>query len=798
MFKFYQFVMVINSEKSSENNKVATLKATEQLIGETELLLFTEKFNTNFAVFCTEGKEEYSNGQEIVNYVVDNGINYNGIHYVPLMAGASAMRCAKFLMVDNTIKEELLSHIHWNINTSKNLSAAKESKYNALSMSVTYKWDVAFSDSAFYGVLKMPSIDKVVVCKDATSKVTAEVDEVDDNNVVRHDSTTEHKFTDGVNIYIVDDRGLTEKQRKTLVKKLDAWSFRAPGFKGLFVPVLYTAVVAFMKQNHWSGVFTDNWGVEHHILGVQCVCFNSSFKWSKCVDSWNQYVDGFKKNHHEFRVCVKAHNEKAAMPYQMFGMLNIDNSRLGYYTDYAAKYINELNENQNKLLGGSLRKAVEMLPELNKHFYVKQQKQIAYGSKRRQVIGGKVPAFGYNLFAAPDTMCVMQHIAGLELTGIAAEHIVCNKYEAGMKVCAMRSPHLDWAYCIRTAEEPAFGMHCGNTMYFSVHDMSMSIMQMDYDGDHVFVTSDSHFVDDASYTLKSMNVRPLEYKPMDEVKTDNSGEDAFKDILKTMVPAPIGLHALTIVKNVSEGIDKDVVRIQTRMANIIIDAATHGGRNTVGGKVDQQVDEYMTKNGKKHPLPIFHMFAKGKLTEDGVNLIPEKSVDSYAVHNNYILDKYAMTTMCATKSTITTNGTYNHDDFVHCVRAMTYGGKERVLEGTQEMYKNLVHARKDIFDTLTEDSKKLFTSDYAEFIRMSAKEYAISIGVSYERVVDSIITTNMGSIINGDDFDCMMCRLMWDAFGDEIVENIRASVNAEWSDIEDEEDTFEDMDLDID
>lgn len=616
----------------------------------TELLRYLDSIgvasDTLMVVDHSFDKEARENGelQQMLNADVENGVMINGLRYEPLMAGASQMREAKSLWCNHEFALQIRKWFCLNVNTRK-LSANKSAKYAALTMSSSMPWGEAFPDNGLYGLYKQIDIDRVAVFKDVDNEVYGEFDRVFPDKVERNTPmSVEAKFTDGMSLYIVDDSHLTPNQRQRVIERMEAFTFRAPWFKGLAVPVLKSELCKWFLDHDKSMLVKDFWGNTVNLRDLQLISFGTTFKAAKAVASWESFKAAFKQYKREFSVCVMAHSRKLDIPYQQMQTVEFTSDEIRAIVDRHTEMMNEYTkpENAPKLLSGSMGKVVALVPELMNFWFIRQQMQTAYANKRRKVLGGRYMLASYNPFAAPDPVAVLEHLSGMTVSGqIAPKKVFCRLF-GEKRIDVTRCPHLDHAHAVRdNIRVKAYdGLYLGHTCFFAIGDATMPLLQMDYDGDHVNVTDDKLVVEAARRTSADIyHNRPLTYPAMDAVGNQNDPK-LFKRMIPNIKSAPIGLYANALTKiwagkePDSKGFDKirDDVDFLTRRANTCIDAATHGDDKSSGRA------EELTKKLAKTPMPMFHRYAKGKLDKNGIDVIPQNGEDGYKYYETSALD----------------------------------------------------------------------------------------------------------------------------------------------------------------
>ena len=724
-------------------------------------------------------KQKNENSQKNLDYILNNGITIKGIHYVWVMAGSSQLRKANCTFIDETMKEEFL---HWalcGVDDRRNLVANKTLVYRALSMSSTYSWCSKLPRNKFYGLMTMPNIDKVGVFKDINSVVNGVFDVVENDQVsFSVERNVEYKISDGIAYYIVDDEKLNSYEKVKLLKELESFTFRAPGFKGLMVPVLKSVLRNWIKFNKYNPVVKDFWGNEQNIMDLEVITFGSVFKWSKCIDNFSVYQKAFKELGHEFRVCVTAHKRMGDIPYQQMQTLQLNDRDADLLAKAAAKKMHDYSSAPYKLLAGAMSNAVELLPALLQDKFVFNCASQSYTSKRWSISGGRIPEVSLNPFAAPDTVAVFEALLGNKPEGvIAANHVYCNLFKANIDVDVTRCPHLDNAHCIRTvdkAEDTKLGFFIGSTMYFSCHDATMGALQMDFDGDHVNVTDNKFLVTKAKEAVSQLKNNPLYYEAKGS-KASYATDEQIVTLLSAIEPAPVGLYANTLTKLWANGVhtekEKEEAAILTEGANSCIDAAKYISGNSVeaaGFRGVRLIEEF---HGIK--LPEFHAYAKSSAF---VKHSLEDRMEKSAFYPQSCLDQYSRKFRAYCPETLVVEGIEDLQFDASMLVAKEYRrvpGLRRIPDGFFDRLVIANQGEQQQIETMENpDVREELAKINAEQIRKQVFDYAASVGCTETDAVNTIVS----SVYIQKNAPEAIKRVIWNCFGEDIVANIKANM----------------------
>ena len=554
--------------------------------------------------------KENEDAQAHLDEILNKGLYMGPAHYSLFMAGSGHLRKAQCVLIRDSIRNSFSYWLRCGVNDTINMVANKTLVYRAVScLSASRKWEEMTN-------LPQPSIEKVAIFKDVEVNVEGIFDVVTSGNVTCEKRIVTNKISDGFNMLIVPD--------ETTAEDMSSFTFRAPGFKGLLIPIKRSTLIDALNHLNLSHFVVDAFGVQRDLTKLDMISFCSTFKWSKCAN-WNEYIKNFKAMGHQFRICVKDHDAVADLPYQQFQTMMVDDNDFYTLCDrsvaYMAKYDKPLHASY--LLPKFVGKTARLYPSLFANDYIAEAVQIAYASKRWAILGGRIPAAVKYRFAAPDPVAVLLGMQKKPLINtIPGKHVVCSCYYAKTVVDVTRCPHLDNAHLLRKVWMPTrmlAGLYTGKTMYFSAHDASMNAMQMDFDGDHVAVCNSREIVEMARKSIHKWNNVPLYY----EAKGTKPGQVTREQIvtmLSGLEPAPVGLFANTLTKIYANGKMTDDVKrdiaFLTEGGNTCIDAAKYITGDS-GSMENPGAARARENYGRKLKKPMFLAYAKSSPMVEG-------------------------------------------------------------------------------------------------------------------------------------------------------------------------------------
>lgn len=730
-----------------------------------------------------EGAEKY---QKVLNDILTNGLDYEGHHYLMFMASSGQLRNAAHTLIRADIAASFRSWLLCNVNDTVNAVANKTLVYRAVSsMSSSYKWEEATA---------MPSIsiDNVAIFKDVESTVEGIFDEVTSGKVERKKLSVTNKITDGYAICVVDDEVEAE---------LDAFTIRAPGFKGFTSFVKRSSLVKAIEKLGLNPIVKDKWGAEKDLRTLQLITFASVFKWCKSIDSWETYVAGFKRGKHVFRVCVKDHKGTADMPYQQFQTLQASKEDVDFLAQRSIDVMAAYDDphNASHLLSKWMGKTARIYPDIFADEYTADLLQNAYASKRNKLAGGNIPHIAEYRFAAPDPVAVLQGLCGAEVTGmIAAKHVICNGYKPESLVDVTRSPHLDNAHCIRRVQrlpQEFEGLYTARTMYFSCKDATMNTLQMDFDGDHVCVSDNADIVRMALESLKTLKNVPLYYEAKGTKPGQVTKEDCI-NLLSNLEAAPVGLFANTLTKLWANGVatEEDLrnVAFLTEGGNTCIDAAKY-----ISGNAEDMTNPgarlAMETIGKKFKKPMFLAYKKSSPAVAGSF---EKAAANCRVYENSSVEQYSQRIVNEVPETLELDGAEEFDFRWKMLCNTTVGVKK--LSGLfgrdTGLFNKLAYAHADEWRSV--DHSELtavdqFMTEQVAKIRKSVFAFGAKNGFSMQETVNALVVGCYARTKENYEAD-QLKRTLWLCFGEELYNNVVANLGKEIEDDNDEE--FEDSD----
>lgn len=569
----------------------------------------------------------------LMTHYATSGFVKDDVNFAPLLAAASDTRKGQATWMNRQYAGAYWKWSMCGLDLTKITGKIAVNKYMAYQGLL---WSASKTFKEVFGIDIDPS--RVAICSDRYVKVTGIMD------VVHEDGTVEHGVLRTVEINAFDGMGAI----RTTLTDGESVTIRAPWVKAFVQACNWDEVIAWFKANTGSAKIETIYG-ERNLEELDVVLTVSCFKAAKLYDSWEQYEKAFRELGHEFAVCVREHKPHLkGLPYQQGQTLQGNDEDVEHFAQHSlatvAKY--EAAKEAVNLLSGYQKMVAIKYPALLKEVGTARTIQERIASRKRQMMGGKIPELGYNAFIAADMMAFWQGVAGMEITGsLKAGECSLLLHKEGL-TDVTRSPHLDNAHVLLyNVRKMAFVPEKTPTCFVNVFDLTTIRLRCDYDGDHVWYSQDEHLIDLVQRTAEVLMNLPIDWETPESSKGAITKATIAEYIANLLKGSEIGLYADALTKMWANGYDHDVCCWLTYAGNVLIDAAKHGNIKIEKPDAVKAVD--------KMSLPLFAAYAKaddsrpiGKYwfdrrlsvaTENGKDLVYESD---YKGNGEDILDVY--------------------------------------------------------------------------------------------------------------------------------------------------------------
>ena len=313
---------------------------------------------------------------------------------------------------------------------------------------------------------------------------------------------------------------------------------RMYGMKGLGVSFDwegYNAVKGYSK-NPDCYLITDIDGVVHDLReepDINVIMNTSVFKMKKHYGSWDNYVKCMEEcGFDELYICAINEDEpetKQLSRQMMQTLFAIDNQELHHMAKMSCDHLNTFadlkqatkimaEEDRDYMRRSNLGKLVTAYPDVMALDCVQKELKDRYTSMYDSAMCGELKVNGRYFFAVSDP-CAWADIrfgkkdpSDPTIGHLEAGECRCTGYPVAKELIALRSPHafMEWTTLTNV---PACVWLSSSAMYFSVHDLTFRVLQMDFDGDHVLVVDDPYLINIVKRIKREYNIPVIYYEP---------------------------------------------------------------------------------------------------------------------------------------------------------------------------------------------------------------------------------------------------------------------------------------------
>lgn len=547
---------------------------------------------------------------ELFKDLLADGFTHNNERYVYFSSSAGQIRQKKSVFIketlwnkhSNTIMAGLTTE---DINEKGGMSVNKLLAYKALCFSASQKREDF-------------DIDKVIVVDDVESVVNGQVDFIN-----REDYGIERKFMD-VNLEITDGAGMMLTRVST-----KSFQFRLPWCKGLLSPVPFDK---YIEETGASSKVKDIYGKEWDIIEdkIEVILFKSQFKMWNYYENWEEYKENFKQYNCEasFMNTEEDIIPNAKLNYQYLQQLvDVTDEELAELVANTNKNINLMGRDKDlmlEVLGAdetnahkdNFQEALELYPELLNDVHAKE----AIKDKKKAMVNdaraGKINIDGKYIYILPDWIAVLGSLFNVNESSrmLKDGQVRCRLYEEG-KVDLMRSPALSFEHAVRlnVFDNKLDNYYQTDAIYISSVDLVPKILQADFDGDKILVSSSKLFINIVERNHKAMDIVPLEYE-MGTAPAQFIDYDSIYESLKVAFSANIGVISNAIAKawntfDESGNVDLQTIKQLSAYNNFLIDMAKTLDLPKPNINIEKVWNKYIAPANK---LPAFFEFAKDK------------------------------------------------------------------------------------------------------------------------------------------------------------------------------------------
>lgn len=549
----------------------------------------------------------------ILKQILDRGIDIAGKHFIFYSSSAGQLKNQEITLLDVKFYEDNQSRLlcgltEENINAHGGINMGKFLAYKSLnlSMSVQSKYKI--------------NIDEVLVVKDFETLVN-----------------------DKVNYLDVDTFNIEETEMEVPVPHMDGAGMFMPGtlpcscqvrggwIKGAIFPFDFCK---FIEKNSCKSFILDAWNYPVPIKIVKqmkIILTQSQLKMWQYYESMDDYREKFKASGAEIAInnfaepVEKEYIRLSYQPIQTLPQEKFTEERVEQLCKKSVDYINQAKTDPDvalKIMGidmgkedirlDGLQMAIKLYPQLLSDGYVKKKVQESIKAERKRMQSGRIYVKGINRYICPDLYAFCQWLfCGEENPkGLIPQNHIYSKYyneQDISEVCCIRYPHLsDCEHGIRLLiqSEECTEWFSGDDIVISTHDLLTKTLQADVDGDHIFVISDSAFLD-----CLGEQKAPLYYRMGSAPKSQITRLEMYQCLERSFDNENIGnvSNAITKILN-EENPNLKLVRILCAYNNYVIDFP----KTQLSLDLKEYAAIYNKYKDQEMFPPYFFQYAKGK------------------------------------------------------------------------------------------------------------------------------------------------------------------------------------------
>lgn len=572
-------------------------------------------------------------------------VTYNGRKYKRIIVSSSHSRTQKAMLVEQSIWDKAMDILLCGLD--------RDTEYKFMS-----KWNsyigLAATDSIPVSMPNIVVVDDKEIRMKAKVDVVREIDTRDENGDIHRKFSVLHDKVKRIPTNLFDGAGIVT------VKKAEEWSkelnlnYIPASFQFRCIPCLKGKLYA-MPVEEFAKIYrvrkiVDINGKEWDLFDdkIECILTKSQFKFYdlyKSVQDWrtefDKKVHGYKRtfNISEFDVSYTELKDKTVMAYQPLQTLSLNKNEIGTLCAPTVKsYTNACSSVEGfmkfrGICGRDDKDSDIQWQEFPNYYhamyynhslfnddFIKKKIRQDLKSAKERAYAGKIEVRGNYQTLTPDLFALMQHIFGLEVTGLLKYNQIYSNYwnhhlEGTPWVDMIRSPHIamehspvqavtsgameKWFVCQKTGI--IVGVF-GNTI-------ALKANSADYDGDHVLTVDNPVICEAARRSFSNTIYHEKIECPYDaekkKEKTKVSDIDMVLDCDYKGYKNNIGnvINPISVLWSLDQGQTvQDYIKIMSVVGSITIDYAKHG--EEAGTPIE------IIKLLKKHRKPYFMKYLR--------------------------------------------------------------------------------------------------------------------------------------------------------------------------------------------
>lgn len=572
-------------------------------------------------------------------------VTYNGRKYKRIIVSSSHSRTQKVMLVAENIWDKAMDIFLCGLD--------RDTEYKFMS-----KWNsyigLAATDSIPVSMPNIVVVDDKEIRMNAKVDVVREIDTRDEKGNIHRKFSVLHDKVKRIPTNLFDGAGIVT------VKKAEEWSrelnldYIPASFQFRCIPCLkgklyVMPVEEFAKEYHVRKI-TDINGKEWDLFDdkIDCILTKSQFKFYdlyKSVQDWrtefDKEVHGYKRtfNISEYDVSYAELKDTTVMAYQPFQTLSLTENEIG---TLCAPTVNNYTNACSSVEGFMKFRGIcgkddkdsdiqwQEFPNYYHAMYynhslfnddfIKKKIRRDLKSAKERAYTGKITVKGNYQTLTPDLFALMQHIFGLEVTGLLKYNQIYSNYwnhhlEGTSWVDIIRSPHIAMEHSpvqavTSGAMEKWFAYQkTGIIVGVFGNTIALKANSADYDGDHVLTVNDPVICEAAIRGFSNTIYHEKTEYPYDAGKKKKkikvSDTDTILDCDYKGYKNNIGnvINPISVLWSLDQGRKvQDYIKIMSVVGSITIDYAKHGE--------EAGIPKEIIKLLKKHRKPYFMKYLR--------------------------------------------------------------------------------------------------------------------------------------------------------------------------------------------
>lgn len=580
-------------------------------------------------------------------------VTYNGIKYKRIIVSSSHSRTQKAMLVSEDIWEKARDILLCGLSA--------DTKYKYMSKWNSY-FGLAATDSIPVSMPNIVVIDDKEVLQNTVVDVVEETDTEDKNGRIKRNFRVLKDQEVELPINLFDGAGLVTVEKAEQWRKELNLDYVPASFQFRCIPCLkgklYTMPVTEFAEELGVRIIKDINGKEWDLFNdkIDCILTKSQFKFYSLYDSIEVWRKHFGEELYEYKrtfnissydEAYEELNKMTVMAYQPLQTSKYTDEEIADLCNRTVEdYVAARNSVEGFLKYRGIRddqdKEWSKLPSYyramyhnhslyNDEFVQKKVKQDLKSSKERAYVGKIIVSGNYQTLT-PDLYALMQHVFGLEVTGLLkGKQVYSNYWNRNLFeepwIDIIRSPHIANEHCpamvVTSGDMERWFRYQKTGIILSVFDntIALKLNSADFDGDHV-LTTDNRIICDAA---RRNDANTIHHVKIDRRKEKDPDHKVDVSDIKTIIDCDykgyrnsIGLviNPISVLWSLEQEEEiQNYIKIMSIVGSITIDYAKHGEE----AEMPMEITEVLKDHKKPHFMKYLRSQRKKRSLEKEIN-----------------------------------------------------------------------------------------------------------------------------------------------------------------------------------